>query len=72
VNTADDLARQAHVLAEKLQRARQGGRGTKTVPPGEVAAMESRLSALWGAIRAARVSDPPRGAPERRTRPKWE
>ena len=72
MSTADDLARQAHVLAEKLQRARHGARGGKATAPGEVAAMESRLSALWGAIRAARLSEPSRGAPERRTRPKWD
>jgi len=41
---------------------------------GEISTMESRLTALWVRIRAARapVLDPALSAPGRRTRPKWE
>lgn len=68
----DDLTAQASKLAERLRRARATpGRGG-TPDAGELAALESRLSSLWTAIRAARALP---GAPDAahwgRTRPKW-
>ena len=73
MSTAEDLTRQANVLAAKLQRARAAPRAGKSPDPVELAAMESRLSGLWAQIRAARVAEPQgRGAPNRRPRSKWD
>lgn len=68
----EDLTRQANTLAEKLRRARDAhGRG-RSPDTGELAAMESRLTSLWAAIRAARATaGAPYGELDRRGRPKW-
>jgi hypothetical protein len=72
MSRVDDLARQANTLAEKLRRARAAhGRGGAP-DTGELAAMESRLTSLWAAIRAARATGgAPHGEPDRRAQPKW-
>ena len=70
---ADDLLRQANTLAEKIQRQRRSPRSPSS-DGRELAAMETRLTSLWAAIRAARAGvplpDDERLAP--RTRPKWD
>jgi hypothetical protein len=67
----DDLTRQANTLAEQLRRARDARGRSGTPDTGELAAMESRLTSLWAAIRAARVGGPPHDQDNRRARPKW-
>jgi hypothetical protein len=74
MTTADDLSRQANTLAEKLRRARAASPKGGAPDGGELAAMETRLSGLWAAIRAARVSGDVSagGGATRRNRGKWE
>jgi hypothetical protein len=67
----DDLTHQANTLAEQLRRARDA-RGRRRSPDGgDLAAMESRLTSLWAAIRAARAGVPLHDQDDRRARPKW-
>jgi hypothetical protein len=71
MNGADDLTQQASALAEQLQRARTARARSRSPDTGELAAMESRLTNLWAAIRAARAGGPLHDQDDRRARPKW-
>ena len=68
---ADDLMRQANTLAEKIRRQRASGDGQSGA---DLAAMQTRLTSLWAAIRAARAGGPRAldEQPGARTRPKWD
>ena len=69
---ADDLMRQANTLAEKIRRQRASSGGQTA--GGDLAVMQTRLTSLWAAIRAARAGGPPARdeQPATRSRPKWD
>jgi hypothetical protein len=76
MRSADDLIRQANVLADHIRRARADVRAPRAQHAHDISAMQSELTALWAAIRAARVEGiggahaaaPPE---PRRSYPKW-
>jgi hypothetical protein len=73
---ADDLIRDANTLAEEIRVKRATTPASRTQQARELSEMQSRLTALWAAIRAARVDveglSKDLGRPEpRRSYPKW-
>jgi hypothetical protein len=73
---ADELMRKANALADAIQRKRTDPRIDRSKRTHELATMQSELTALWAAIRAARIegdgSPDANGRPApRRSYPKW-
>ena len=72
---ATDLLHEAHVLAEDIRKRRTGNLHNRERIDAELTVMQSRLTTLWGQIRAARAgeTDPAAAAqrPERR-QTKWD
>jgi hypothetical protein len=69
MRSADDLVRQASVLAEKIRKRRASGPPTSGRETEDLSMMQSRLSELWTQIRLVRAGGPT-AVPS--TRPKWQ